>query len=122
MLLETAQKLEQNVLVPLNELAQTTLFSYEMLQETYRAQVLVLEGPEEGAQPPVGTPSSLSQGLNKLLVDVSAEHTVMDERVRKIQEKFVAQREKAEKYLAFAVSQREKVACHCFGLFIYSIS
>lgn len=109
MLLETAQKLEREVLVPLNELAQTTLFSYEMLQETYRAQVLVLEGPEEGAAPSSSTPSSLSQGLKKLLVDVNKEHVVMDERVRKIQEKFAAQREKAEKYLAFAVSQREKV-------------
>ena len=108
-LLETAQKLERDVLVPLNELAQTTLFSYELLQETYRSQVQVLEGSEDSPSSSSSEPNSLSQGLKKLLVSLNSEHGVMGERVRKIQEKFAAQREKAEKYLAFAISQRDKV-------------
>jgi hypothetical protein len=94
------------VLVPLNELAQTTLFSYEMLQETYRSQVQVLEGSEAE-----GSDGSLSQGLKKLIVNLNSDHEAMEERVRKIQNKFAEQREKAERFLAFAVTKREKV---CF--------
>lgn len=110
-LLETSQRLERDVLVPLNELAQTTLFSYEMLQETYRAQVQVLEGAQDhdNEEPLSSGPNSLSQGLKRLVVNLNEENAAMEERVRKIQDKFTAQREKAEKYLAFAVSQRDKV-------------
>ena len=43
-LLEAAQKLERDVVVPLNELSQTVVFSYEMVQESYRSQMEILEG------------------------------------------------------------------------------
>jgi hypothetical protein len=105
-LLEAAQKLEREVLAPLNELAQTTLFSYEIVQETYRSQVEILDGNGAAAS----SDRSLSQGLRSLVTSLDAEHDALSERVRKIQEKFAAQRDVAERHLAFAVSQRAKVS------------
>lgn len=110
-LLEAAQKLERDVLVPLNELAQTTLFSYEMLQETYRSQVELIEGSDSNDRA-TGGPSdvpTLSSGIKKIVASLNTEHDALAERVRKIQEKFAAQREMAERHLAFAISQRAKV-------------
>lgn len=125
MLLEAAQKLERDVLVPLNELAQTTMFNYELLQETYASQVEILEGTagasstvDGGSSTGIGksqpTGGVLSQGLCKLITELDSEHNELVERVKRIQEKFAVQREKAEKHLAFAVSQRAKVRIiHC---------
>lgn len=124
MLLEAAQKLERDVLVPLNELAQTTLFSYEILQETYCSQVELLEGNGDATDRNNTTSSSsssssdtsaasaaptLSLGIKKIVSNLNVEHDALAERVRRIQERFAAQRETAEGHLAFAVSQRAKV-------------
>lgn len=110
-LLEAAQKLERDVLVPLNELAQTTLFSYEMLQETYRSQVELIEGSDNNdrAAGAASDAPTLSSGIKKIVAGLNTEHDALAERVRKIQEKFAAQRETAERHLAFAISQRAKV-------------
>lgn len=114
MLLEAAQRLERDVLVPLNELAQTTLFSYEMVQETYRSQLDILEGSSTASSVATTTAPSgtLSQGLRKLVHSLEGDHDALSERVRKIQDKFASQRELAERLLACAVSQRNKVSWH----------
>ena len=123
-LLEAAQQLESAVLVPLSELAQSTLFSYELLQETHRAQLDILNGVPGAAAElgGVGKQGSsgggdragsgmgmLSVGVKQLVVDLKGEHGALAARVQLIQEKFAVQKEKAEKQLAAAISQRAKV-------------
>ena len=49
-LLEAAAKLEQTVLIPLNELGQNTVFSLELLQGELRAQAEVIEGKESSRE------------------------------------------------------------------------
>jgi hypothetical protein len=69
----------------------------------------------------VSSERSLSQGLRSLVTSLDAEHDALSERVRKIQEKFAAQRDAAERHLAFAVSQRAKVRMlYCSVLFRFA--
>ena len=118
------------------------MFNYELLQETYASQVEILEGTAAasgGASSTVDGSSStgigksqptggvLSQGLCKLITELDSEHNELVERVKRIQEKFAVQREKAENHLAFAVSQRAKVRLiHCNydynTLYVYYLS
>jgi hypothetical protein len=107
-LLEAAQRLERDVLVPLNELAQTTLFSYEMVQETYRSQHEFLEGASAGSTG-AGSGALSQQGVRKLLHSLEEGHGAQIQRLNKIQEKFSAQKDLAERLLTCAISQRNKV-------------
>lgn len=76
-----------------------------MVQEAYRSQLDILEGSSNSR-----LSGSLSQGLCKLVHNLDEERAQLSDRVKKIQDKFAAQRDRAEEYLAFAVSQRAKVS------------
>jgi hypothetical protein len=144
------------VLVPLDELARTTVFNYEILRETFAAQVQILEGTGAGtgtgtgagtgtgtgtgtgagaagttggsgsgssstSSAQSGVDGGLSQGIHKLIETASREHEDISDRVRRIQARFEAQKERAENQLFFAVSKRAKV-CRRHHLYHHSIA
>lgn len=112
LLLDTAQKLEKLVVVPMKELADTTAFNYDMLIETYRSQVDVLEGKTSS-----GTDSSserdhksiASTGIVGIVQQLQQENSHLADRVKRIQERLVTQRDKAERTLLKMMERQAKV-------------
>jgi hypothetical protein len=113
-LIEAAQSLERDVVLPMNELSQSTLFHFDILQETLRSQVQILEGPADTAISSIGAKKSgetvsLNSGLKSLIASLVTEHDALVQRVEKITERMTQQKENAEMHLSLAINQRSKV-------------
>jgi len=106
-----AEKVERDVLIPINELAQSTAFSFQLLQETYKSQVEVLEGIDnEGDDRKLqGSNDSLSIGLKNLISRLNTDHEVLRDRVGLIQDAFDRQKVSLEHLVAKAMQKRNKV-------------
>lgn len=119
-LIEAAEALERNVIVPMNELSQSTLFHYDMLKETLKSQMVIIEGREALESNSAATSAApaaavrddnyhLSQGLKSLLVKLTKDHDQLVERVKTITAKMELQKQAAEAQLTVAINQRSKV-------------
>eukprot|EP01034_Spumella_vulgaris_P025349 gene25349-31795_t len=109
-LIEAAQNLERDVVLPMNELSQSTLFHFDILQETLRSQVQILEGPADAtAGAKKGDEVSLNTGLKNLIANLATEHEALVQRVERITEKMHQQKENAEMHLSLAMNQRSKL-------------
>lgn len=125
-LLETAAKLESQVLTPMNELAQSNAFNFQLLAEELAAQTEVLEGKAAdargsgggsffsasaaGAGAGAGAASSpLGLGLQRLGESLFDEHEALSARLQSIQTRFQRQKEAVEKLIARVVSKASKV-------------
>lgn len=116
-----AEKVERDVLIPINELAQSTTFSFQLLQEAYKSQAEVLEGsidsesvaaastddkPQGGGR---GSNDSLSIGLKNLISRLNVGHDELRDRVGVIQDVFERQKASLEHLVAKAMQKRNKV-------------
>lgn len=116
-----AEKVERDVLIPINELAQSTTFSFQLLQEAYKSQAEVLEGsidsesvaaastddkPQGGGG---GSNDSLSIGLKNLISRLNVGHDELRDRVGVIQDVFERQKASLEHLVAKAMQKRNKV-------------
>lgn len=95
------------------ELNQSTTFHFDILQETLRSQMQIIEGPPQTAARPRGgdnsQDASLSTGLTSLIAKLTTDHDELVQRVKRITERLELQRENAELQLALAISQRPKM-------------
>ena len=111
-----AEKVERDVLIPINELAQSTAFSFQLLQEAYKSQAEVLEGSidvdadstSDGKPQGIGN-DSLSIGLKNLIGRLNASHGELRGRVGLIQDAFDRQKASLEHLVAKAMQKRNKV-------------
>ena len=104
-----AEKVERDVLIPINELAQSTAFSFQLLQEAYKSQAEVLEGSidvdvdadstSDGKPQGIGN-DSLSIGLKNLIGRLNASHGELRGRVGLIQDAFDRQKASLEHLVA----------------------
>jgi len=118
-LLEVAEKVERDVLIPINELAQSTAFSFQLLQEAYKSQAEVLEGSidvdvdadstSDGKPQGIGN-DSLSIGLKNLIGRLNASHGELRDRVGLIQDAFDRQKASLEHLVAKAMQKRNKIS------------
>ena len=113
-----AEKVERDVLIPINELAQSTAFGFQLLQEAYKSQAEVLEGSidvdvdadstSDGKPQGIGN-DSLSIGLKNLIGRLNASHGELRGRVGLIQDAFDRQKASLEHLVAKAMQKRNKV-------------
>lgn len=118
-----AEKVERDVLIPINELAQSTTFSFQLLQEAYKSQAEVLEGSidsesvaaastddkPQGGGGGGGSNDSLSIGLKNLIGRLNVGHDELRDRVGVIQDVFERQKASLEHLVAKAMQKRNKV-------------
>lgn len=124
-----AEKVERDVLIPINELAQSTAFSFQLLQEAYKSQAEVLEGSidvdadstSDGKPQGIGN-DSLSIGLKNLIGRLNASHGELRGRVGLIQDAFDRQKASLEHLVAKAMQKRNKVIVAYTELSISSTS
>jgi hypothetical protein len=123
-----AEKVERDVLIPINELAQSTAFSFQLLQEAYKSQTEVLEGSidvdadsaSDGKPHGIGN-DSLSIGLKNLIGRLNASHGELRGRVGLIQDVFDRQKASLEQLVAKAMQKRNKVIVAYTAVSIYLI-
>lgn len=140
LLLEAAQQLEKAVILPMNSLAQSNLFYYEMLQQRFAAQQKLLKGTNGSTAASSSSPaknninshdtentqvSLASSGLEGMLTHLENQNEVLVNRIKELRTKFERLQEGAERTMTLAISQKTKVYFVIYSvnatLYIYSI-
>lgn len=105
MLTEAAGKLEQNVLLHINELYEATTFHMKLVEQMYEVQREIIEG-----QPNCDPHSrDISAGLRNLIKNLLEENLETVERLKKLEDKYNELRDKGDKALAKIFAQQRKV-------------
>jgi hypothetical protein len=120
--MESAQAIEKNVMIPMNELAQNTKFHFDLLRYKMQGQLEFLCG---GAAPAAAAAASavaagrsssgsagdgaLKGGLQGTIRKLIADHELLVERVNNIQARFENQQEIAAQQLTIALALKPKV-------------
>eukprot|EP01039_Chlorochromonas_danica_P004895 gene4895-5364_t len=113
LLIETAQTLDKDVVAPLHELGQSTLFHYNLVQERYKTQREIIEGKDGGHSSASSSSSStvkLSQhGLKRILQSLRREEEELKERVQDLYNRYDNIRDHADRCLNLVLNLRKKV-------------
>lgn len=110
---QAALQVQRDVILPMKELLNATKFHFELVQETRAAQLEALLGARSGSGAPAEPQSSqplLSLGIKRLLTSLEEEQQLLVRRISAMKEKYEHQREAAEKFLTFAISQTTKAS------------
>jgi hypothetical protein len=102
-LTEAANRLEQNVLLPMRELHEATSVHMKLVEEMYRVQREIIEGSDEKSSGTI-----LATGLKKLIVHLMSENKQLVQRLSKLEECYNNQRELADTMLLRIYAQRNK--------------
>jgi len=114
-LAQAAVHVQRDVLMPMGDLLNVTKFHYDLVQETRRSQQEILNGWSPAGDDSTNRSSGegyppLSAGLVTMLDVLEDRQRGLKQRVEQIRSKYEQQREAAEKFLTFAISQTTQLS------------